>query len=312
MKYIPRSLETILKEMCRQFKAILVTGPRQVGKTTMLKKCLGGSCEYVTPDDMNDLDMAKMILPFFQESQASGPQNHPEPDIRSGGTDGKKLPGTENSTGHYHRSRLHSVYGGKNDCCFRKTVHSARRIHLILLQKQSVTDAAGKETASPHFREMQFTTLFRVQTYQTHAVAGNVRNEAKIVAFRHFMAERHIVFVIGFRNRKPVDIIGRFCRQRLKFSAAARYIRTSRSRNNIPTFGTYVKFYPFHISSVCAVFIQAAVKNTFRTHTKYGGKACHQGNVRAAFTPFPFRNSPVAHIKLLRKFQLSYFFFRPE
>lgn len=36
MVYVKRSLEGVISEVTTQFPVILVTGPRQVGKTTML------------------------------------------------------------------------------------------------------------------------------------------------------------------------------------------------------------------------------------------------------------------------------------
>ncbi len=58
MQYIHRHLETVLKEMLAQFKVVLVTGPRQSGKTTMIQKALH-DYEYVTLDDMSELDLAR-------------------------------------------------------------------------------------------------------------------------------------------------------------------------------------------------------------------------------------------------------------
>lgn len=51
MKYIKRSAEEVIKKEEKMFKAILVTGARQVGKTTMLKN-LKSNISYVTLDDM--------------------------------------------------------------------------------------------------------------------------------------------------------------------------------------------------------------------------------------------------------------------
>ena len=51
MNYIKRSAEEIIKKQERMFKAILVTGARQVGKTTMLKT-LKSDINYITLDDM--------------------------------------------------------------------------------------------------------------------------------------------------------------------------------------------------------------------------------------------------------------------
>jgi hypothetical protein len=41
------------------FKVILITGPRQVGKTTTLKKLFQDKYAYVTLDDINELEVAK-------------------------------------------------------------------------------------------------------------------------------------------------------------------------------------------------------------------------------------------------------------
>ena len=51
MKYIKRSAENTIKKQEKMFKAILVTGARQVGKTTMLKN-MKSNINYITLDDM--------------------------------------------------------------------------------------------------------------------------------------------------------------------------------------------------------------------------------------------------------------------
>lgn len=50
MAYIHRSIEAKLLQSAKTFKAILVTGPRQVGKSTLLKTIFEGR-KYVTLDD---------------------------------------------------------------------------------------------------------------------------------------------------------------------------------------------------------------------------------------------------------------------
>ena len=62
MKYINRHMEDRILELSKSYSAILLTGPRQAGKTTMLqelakKENIGR--EYVTLDDLTDRDMAK-------------------------------------------------------------------------------------------------------------------------------------------------------------------------------------------------------------------------------------------------------------
>ena len=62
MKYINRHIESRILELSKSYSAILLTGPRQAGKTTMLqelseKENIGR--EYVTLDDLIERDMAK-------------------------------------------------------------------------------------------------------------------------------------------------------------------------------------------------------------------------------------------------------------
>ena len=60
-KYINRTIEKKIIEMSKSFPLIMLTGPRQVGKTTVLN-ILGNSIEnkinYVTLDDMNSRILA--------------------------------------------------------------------------------------------------------------------------------------------------------------------------------------------------------------------------------------------------------------
>jgi len=53
-------MEAAFMRLSSQFKVVLVTGPRQVGKTTMMQKLMEGSDrKYVTLDDMVARDLAK-------------------------------------------------------------------------------------------------------------------------------------------------------------------------------------------------------------------------------------------------------------
>ena len=47
-RYIPRALEPILHKAATQFPAVVLTGPRQSGKTTLLKHFVGETSDYVS------------------------------------------------------------------------------------------------------------------------------------------------------------------------------------------------------------------------------------------------------------------------
>ena len=67
MKYIKRNAETIIKKQEKIFKAILITGARQVGKTTMLKN-IKHDVNYITLDDMILNQVAKEDPNLFLKS----------------------------------------------------------------------------------------------------------------------------------------------------------------------------------------------------------------------------------------------------
>lgn len=52
-KYIKRTLAKSIEEASKYFKVIMLTGPRQVGKTTLLKEIRKKNRSYVTLDDQN-------------------------------------------------------------------------------------------------------------------------------------------------------------------------------------------------------------------------------------------------------------------
>jgi len=89
-RYIPRALERVLRRAAAQFPAVVLTGPRQSGKTTLLKHVFGADSSYVSlepPDvraaaaadprgflDMHpapvvfdEVQYAPLLLPYIKE-----------------------------------------------------------------------------------------------------------------------------------------------------------------------------------------------------------------------------------------------------
>ena len=60
MPYIKRSLEKVVLQVTKEYPVVLISGPRQVGKTTMLKKLMEGTNRnYVSLDDLQERALAK-------------------------------------------------------------------------------------------------------------------------------------------------------------------------------------------------------------------------------------------------------------
>ena len=68
MKYIRRSMEKVFLKLSDEYPAVLITGPRQAGKTTMLKRLMeeeGRERTYVSLDDLNERSLAKTDPAMF-------------------------------------------------------------------------------------------------------------------------------------------------------------------------------------------------------------------------------------------------------
>lgn len=66
MSYITRNLETVVKQVTDEYPVVLLTGPRQVGKTTMLQRLMEGTDRrYVSLDDLQERSLAKSDPELF-------------------------------------------------------------------------------------------------------------------------------------------------------------------------------------------------------------------------------------------------------
>lgn len=72
--YINRHILPYLERMKKQFRVLLITGSRQVGKATLLKNKILPEYDYVTLDDFSDLSIAQEDASLFFK-------NHPLPVI---------------------------------------------------------------------------------------------------------------------------------------------------------------------------------------------------------------------------------------
>lgn len=59
MTYIHRDLESKILSLSEEYSAVLITGPRQVGKTTVLRQLMQENRTYVTLDDLEERAMAQ-------------------------------------------------------------------------------------------------------------------------------------------------------------------------------------------------------------------------------------------------------------
>ena len=68
--YIPRAIEDTVRSVSKTFPVLLLTGPRQVGKTTLLQKMAKAERGYVTLDDPDARYLAKSDPALFLQRYA--------------------------------------------------------------------------------------------------------------------------------------------------------------------------------------------------------------------------------------------------
>lgn len=71
MPYIKRDIENKIIALSKEYSCILITGPRQVGKTTVLKQLMDDDREYVTLDDLEERSLAKRDPAMFLQMHST-------------------------------------------------------------------------------------------------------------------------------------------------------------------------------------------------------------------------------------------------
>lgn len=64
MNYIKRDMESVIKDLTKEYSCILITGPRQVGKSTMLER-IDGDRNRVSLDDLQERNLARTDPEMF-------------------------------------------------------------------------------------------------------------------------------------------------------------------------------------------------------------------------------------------------------
>lgn len=71
MAYIKRDIEKKIITLSKEYSCILVTGPRQVGKTTVLRQLMDDKREYVTLDDLEERGLAQRDPAMFLQMHST-------------------------------------------------------------------------------------------------------------------------------------------------------------------------------------------------------------------------------------------------
>lgn len=71
MTYIKRDIEEKIISLSKEYACILITGPRQVGKTTVLRQLITDDREYVTLDDMEERSLARRDPAMFLQMHSA-------------------------------------------------------------------------------------------------------------------------------------------------------------------------------------------------------------------------------------------------
>jgi len=65
MEYIKRDIDPLVLEVSKSYSAVIITGPRQVGKTTTLRRLLGEGRRFVSLDNKENRQLAQTDPELF-------------------------------------------------------------------------------------------------------------------------------------------------------------------------------------------------------------------------------------------------------
>jgi len=65
MEYIKRDIESLILDAAKSYSAVIITGPRQVGKTTTLRRLLGEGHRFVSLDNKENKNLAQTDPEMF-------------------------------------------------------------------------------------------------------------------------------------------------------------------------------------------------------------------------------------------------------
>ena len=68
--YLRRTVERAIPSLCKNFKVLLVTGMRQVGKRTLLQQLSESERQYITLDNFEDFELASHAPSAFFKQHA--------------------------------------------------------------------------------------------------------------------------------------------------------------------------------------------------------------------------------------------------
>lgn len=151
MTYIKRTLEKSILPMSQFFPAVLVMGPRQVGKTTILKNCESNSRTYVSLDSLDNRALA-------QNDPAMFLQNFPAPvlidEIQYAP---QLLPYIKIQIDKHQQPGMFWLTGAQQFHLMKNVTESlAGRVGILQLQGLSQTEKDGNRSALPFLPTEQY------------------------------------------------------------------------------------------------------------------------------------------------------------